>query len=75
MVEKAKEVWYKWIPGWLPVVGCLIAMAMQYQHNADRLDSLEKQMIAVQDYLKSHSVHTHQNSTPRYGDDPALYDN
>lgn len=53
VVEKIKEAWYKWIPSWLPIVVALCWLAMQYQRTNDRLDSLEKQMQAIQEYLRN----------------------
>jgi hypothetical protein len=58
VVDKVKALWYEWIPGWLPIVLALCWMAMQYQHVNDRLDSLEKQMIDMQDYIR----HEHQKT-------------
>jgi hypothetical protein len=42
MVERIKATWYEWIPSWLPIVLALCWVGMQYQHQNDRLDSLEK---------------------------------
>lgn len=53
VVEKAKKLWYEWVPGWLPIVLALSWVAMQYQRNNDRLDTLEHQVKDMQEYLRT----------------------
>jgi hypothetical protein len=69
MVEQVKESWYKWIPGWLPVCACICAGAMwigQYTQSInDRLNSLEKEMQHIQDYLRSHNEKTGYQGSKR----------
>lgn len=62
MVERAKQFWYEWIPGWLPVCTCIIGAAIwigRYTQGIDdRLKALEEQMKAVQQYIS----HDHEHS-------------
>jgi len=74
MVERAKEVWYKFIPPWLPVLIALLWIGMQYQKVIDREDSLEKQVMAIQEYMRTeHSEKNDAQSHARhYYEDNAL---
>jgi hypothetical protein len=65
MVERAKETWYRWIPGWLPVCGAICGAALwigQYtqsindrvgalERNNDRINALEKQVQELQQVI------------------------
>ncbi len=62
VVEKAQELWYKWVPGWLPVFLALLWIAMQYQRIEDRLDIQDAQIKAIQEYLRSD--HQKTSSSP-----------
>lgn len=61
VVERAKELWYQWIPGWLPVCSCIIVGAWwvgQYTQSInDRLKALEEQMKQVQQYISHDHDH------------------
>jgi hypothetical protein len=54
MVEKVREQWYRWVPGWLPVVIALFGLCMYLQRLSDKVDVLESQMKDVQQYLQTH---------------------
>ena len=58
MVEQIKDFWHTQIPAWLPIViaiaGGVFWLGQQQQSISDRLHSLEKQMEAVQEYLRTH---------------------
>jgi hypothetical protein len=62
MVERAKELWYQWIPGWLPVCVCILSGAIwvgRYTQGIDdRLKSLEEQVKAIQQYISSDHQHS-----------------
>jgi hypothetical protein len=66
MVEKAKNLWYEWIPGWLPIVLALLWIAMQYQKIEDRLDVQEDQIKEMQEYMRNQ--HQMGHPTPASGD-------
>jgi hypothetical protein len=53
MTEKAKALWYEWIPSWLPIMLALLWIAMQYQKIEDRLDQQETQIKAIQEYMRT----------------------
>lgn len=63
MTEKVKS-WFEWIPGWIPICFTLILGAMwvgKYTQSIDdRLSALEKQMVAIQEYIRS----GHQTELP-----------
>jgi hypothetical protein len=76
VVEKVKR-WFEWLPGWLPVCSCILVGVFvlgQYQQSiSDRLKSLEEQVKAIQDYMRTnHSEHpknTGDSLNRRYYDD------
>jgi len=57
VVDKIKEFWHDQIPGWLPIFLAVLSAAFwigQKQQNIeDRLVNLEKQVMAIQNYLRS----------------------
>lgn len=60
MGDKIREFWHDQIPGWFPIMVAIISAAFwigqQQQHISDRLDSLEVQVKAIQEYIRtSHS--------------------
>ena len=57
MVDKIKEFWHDQIPGWFPIfvaiIGAAFWIGQQQQNITDRLSNLEKQVMAIQDYLRN----------------------
>ena len=57
MVDKIKEFWHDQVPGWLPIfvaiVGAAFWIGQQQQNITDRLSNVEKQIIAIQEYLRT----------------------
>lgn len=57
MVDKIKEFWHDQIPGWFPIIVAIIGAAFwigqQQQSISDRLAAVEKQVVAIQDYLRN----------------------
>lgn len=66
MVEKIKNFWHDQIPVWLPIavsiLGAAFYVGQQQQSIVDRLTNLEKQVIAIQDYLRTN--HTKNDPPP-----------
>ena len=64
MVEKIKNFWHDQIPAWLPIVfaifGGVFWLGQQQQMVMDRLTNLEKQVMAIQDYLRTSHAKTDQ---------------
>jgi hypothetical protein len=60
MVERAKEFWYTWIPGWMPVCGCILAGTWWISSTVTGMQrdiqSLQEQMKSVEQYLRSHDI-------------------
>ena len=56
MVERAKALWHEWIPGWFPIASAILVgtfwLGQQQQRIIDRLDSQDKQIQAIQQYLR-----------------------
>jgi hypothetical protein len=71
MVERAKEVWFKFIPPWLPVLIALLWIGMQYQKVIDREDSLEKQVMAIQEYMRTEHSEKNDAHARHYIEDNA----
>ena len=76
MVEKAKAFWHDQIPAWLPIFLAILSGAFyvgqQQQSVMDRLGNLEKQVMAIQDYLRTthappQSFLTAPATSPRVG--------
>jgi hypothetical protein len=63
MVERTKALWHEWIPGWFPIASAILAasfwLGQQQQRIIDRLDSQDKQIQAIQQYLREN--HGKQN--------------
>jgi hypothetical protein len=55
-MEKANR-WLHELPAWIPICGSLIFAALwvgqHYQSITDRLDTLEHQMVDVQEYIRT----------------------
>ena len=68
MVDTIKEFWHDQIPGWFPVliaiVGAAFWIGQQQQHISDRLDSVEKQIQAMQEYLRTSHAKTDDGLPP-----------
>ena len=66
MVEKIKTFWLHYIPVWIPIaisiLGAAFYLGQQQQSVMDRLGNLEKQVIAIQDYLRT--SHAKSNDEP-----------
>ena len=73
LVEQAKELWYRWIPGWLPLFLAILWVGMQYQRMNDRLDALEKQMVALQENQRQHQEKSGYNLVPQKYDEKQDY--
>lgn len=76
MVQSVKR-WFEWVPGWIPICISIFGAALwvgQYtQRIEDRLNSLEKQMIDVQEYMRS--KHTSLKTYPDAKNSPYNDDN
>jgi hypothetical protein len=63
MVERTRNLIRDWIPAWLPIVlsicGGAFYIGQSYQKVLDRLDSVEKQIVAIQQYIS----HEHEKGT------------
>jgi hypothetical protein len=64
LVDTVKR-WFEWMPGWMPVCAAIFGAALwvgQYTQSInDRLNSLEKQMQAIQEYLRNqHSKNSYE---------------
>lgn len=57
MVEQVRQFWHDQIPGWFPIASSIVLAAFwlgqQQQRILDRLDQQDKQIQAIQEYLKS----------------------
>jgi hypothetical protein len=57
MGDKIKEFWHDQIPGWLPIFVAIVTAAFwvgqQQAHIVDRLDAVESQIKAIQDYMRN----------------------
>jgi hypothetical protein len=57
MVDKIKEFWHDQIPGWLPIFLAIVSAAFwigsKQQSIDDRLNSVEVQIRAIQEYLRT----------------------
>ena len=64
VVEKARELWYAWIPGWLPVCMCILGACWWVSStvtgmNRDilslqgRIELLQKRLDSIEDYLRT----------------------
>jgi hypothetical protein len=56
MVEKARALWHEWIPGWFPIASAILVasfwLGQQQQRIIDRLDAQDRQIQAIQEYLR-----------------------
>ena len=63
MVQQLKARWFEWIPGWLPICATICFGAWwvgQYTQSInDRLSALEKQVMAIQDYIRTQHSSTY----------------
>jgi hypothetical protein len=69
LVERAKELWYQWIPGWLPVVLAILSATWWVSATVTGMQrdvkSLQKQVEDIEDYLRhQHSKNYSQNPEP-----------
>ncbi len=57
MVERAKEFWYTWIPGWLPICLAILGgtwwVAATVTGMQRDIQSLQDQMKDVQQYMRT----------------------
>ena len=66
MVEKARALWHEWIPSWVPIASAILVasfwLGQQQQRIIDRLDQQDRQIQAIQEYLRQ----THEQKNDSY---------
>jgi len=67
MVERIKETWHQYIPGWLPILVALLWLGMQYQHIIDVQSQQGLQIEAIQRYISNdHKPHGESSLPPDF---------